>query len=63
MYLFRGYNHSPYLCWTNRDWLFEKYDNDELIIIDSVDDDEEDDTLIEFMSSHLCRDGVFETAY
>lgn len=28
-----------------RDWLFEKYDNDELIVIDSDDENEEDETL------------------
>lgn len=33
-------------------WLFEKYDNDELIVILSDDDDEEDVKLGGFMPSH-----------
>lgn len=36
-----------------RDWLFEKYGNDDLIIIDTDDEDEEDETLAGFMPSHL----------
>lgn len=32
----------------HRDWLFKKYDDDEMIVID-----EEEDMLVEFMASHL----------
>lgn len=38
------------------DWLFEKYDNDDLIVIHSNDEDEEDDTLAGFMPSPLTSD-------
>lgn len=38
---------------TERDWLFQKYGNDELIIINSDDEDEEDETLMGSMPSHL----------
>lgn len=35
------------------DWLFEKYVNEELFVIDSDHEDKEDDTLAGFMPSHL----------
>lgn len=37
----------------HRDWLFEKYGNDEMIVINSDDEDKEDDTLARFIPSHL----------
>lgn len=36
-----------------RDWLFEKYSNDERIVIDNDDEDEEDERLTGLMPSHL----------
>lgn len=36
-----------------RDWLFKKYSDDKLIVIDSDYEDEEDDTSMLFMPSHL----------
>lgn len=36
-----------------RDWLLEKDGNDELVVRDSYDEDEEEETLTRFMPSHL----------
>lgn len=36
-----------------RDWLFKKYGNDELILIDSDNEEEENKTITGFMPSHL----------
>lgn len=36
-----------------RDWLLEKYRNDEMIVIDSNDGAEKDEALAGFMPSHL----------
>lgn len=40
------------------DWLFEKYHNDELIIIDSGDKKEENETMTGFMPSYLTSEMV-----
>lgn len=38
-----------------RDWLFEEYSNEDMIIT-SDNDDKEDETLVGFMPSHLDRE-------
>lgn len=41
---------------TQRDWLLEKYSTGEIIVIDSNDEDEDNETLASFMLSHLDRE-------
>lgn len=45
--------HRDQLQAAHRDRLFEKYCNNELVVIDSDDEDDEDKTLAGFMPSHL----------
>lgn len=35
------------------DWLFKKYNNEDMIVIDYDDEDKEHEMLVGFMSSHL----------
>lgn len=47
----------------HKDWLFEKYNNDDILVFDSSDEDEEDDAQIaRFMPSHLISEiGIQES--